>query len=69
MRIAFDSLPTDTTMLQQLVRDMAAALDEGQVEIDRLRLIIKQLQRAQFGRSAERLDPDQMLRRLRSDCR
>ena len=56
-------------MLQQLVRDMAAALDEGQVEIDRLRLIIKQLQRAQFGRSAERLDPDQMLRRLRSDCR
>ncbi len=60
MRIALDSLPTDATILQQLVRDMAAALDEGQVEIDRLRLIIKQFQRAQFGRSAERLDPDQM---------
>ena len=60
MRIALDSLPTDAAMLQQLVRDMAAALDEGQVEIDRLRLIIKQFQRARFGRSAERLDPDQM---------
>ncbi len=60
MQIALDSLPTDTTMLQQLVRDMAAALDEGQVEIDRLRLIIRQFQRTQFGRSAERLDPDQM---------
>ncbi len=54
MRIALDSLPTDTTMLQQLVRDMAAALDEGQTEIDRLRLIIRQFQRARFGRSAER---------------
>ncbi len=60
MRIALDSLPTDAALLQQLVRDMAAALDEGQVEIDRLRLIIKQFQRAQFGRSAERLDPDQV---------
>ena len=67
MRIALDSLPTDTDMLQQLVRDMAAALAsrdaavaESQVEIDRLRLIIRQFQRARFGRSAERLDPDQM---------
>ncbi len=60
MRIALDSLPTDTAMLQQLVRDMAAALDEGQTEIDRLRLIIRQFQRARFGRSAERLDPEQM---------
>ncbi len=30
MRIALDSLPTDTTMLQQLVRDMAAALASRQ---------------------------------------
>ncbi len=35
-------------------------LPESQVEIDRLRLIIRQFQRARFGRSAERLDPDQM---------
>jgi transposase len=66
MRIALNSLPTDTTMLQQLVRDTAAlvsqdaAVAKGQVEIDRLRLIIRQFQQAQFGRSAERLKPDQM---------
>ena len=67
MRIVLDSLPTDTAMLQQLVRDMAAALASrdaavagSQVEIDRLRLIIRQFQRARFGRSAERPDPDQM---------
>ena len=67
MRIALDVLPTDTTTLQQLVRDLVASLDsrdaaaaESQIEIDRLRLIIKQFQRARFGRSAERLDPDQM---------
>ena len=70
MRIEFDSLPTDPATLQQLVRDMAAALGEGQTEIDRLRLIIRQFQRAQFGRSAERLDPNQMafgLEELESD--
>lgn len=46
MRIALDSLPTDITMLQQLVRNVAAALAsqdaaavESQVEIDRLRLM------------------------------
>ena len=67
MRIALDTLPTDTTLLHQLVRDLAAgiqsrdsALSESQLEIDRLVLIIKQFQRARFGRSAERLDPVQM---------
>ena len=67
MRIALDTLPTDTTLLHQLVRDLAAgiqsrdsALSESQLEIDRLVLIIKQFQRARFGRSAERLDPEQM---------
>ncbi len=60
MRIALDALPTDTDALQQLVRDLAGALGEGQTEIDRLRLIIRQLRRAQFGRRSEQLDPDQM---------
>ncbi len=46
MRIALDALPTDTDALQQLVRDLAAALSEGQTEIDRLRLIIRQFKRA-----------------------
>ena len=60
MRIALNVLPTDTDALQQLVRDLAGALGEGQTEIDRLRLIIRQFQRAQFGRRSEQLDPDQM---------
>ena len=60
MRIALDALPTDTDALQQLVRDLAGALGEGQTEIDRLRLIIRQFQHAQFGRRSEQLDPDQM---------
>jgi transposase len=60
MRIALDALPTDTDLLQQLVRDLAGALDEGQTEIDRLRLIIRQFKRAQFGRRSEQLNPDQM---------
>jgi transposase len=60
MRIALDTLPTDTQALQQLVRDLAGALSVGQTEIDRLRLIIRQFQRAQFGRRSEQLDPDQM---------
>ncbi len=60
MRIALDALPTDTDALHQLVRDLAGALSEGQTEIDRLRLVIPQFRRAQFGRRSEQLDPDQM---------
>ena len=33
---------------------------EAQAEIERLRLIVKKLQRSQFGRRAERLDDDQL---------
>ncbi len=38
---------------------MAAAVEHRDGEIGRLRLIIRQLQRAQFGRRSERLDPGQ----------
>jgi len=55
MRIALDNLPLDPITLQGLVRDMAGALDEGQIEIERLRQIIKAFQRARFGRRAEPL--------------
>ena len=55
-----DNLPTEVGVLHQLVRDMASALDESQIEAERLRLIIRQFQRASFGRRSERLDPDQM---------
>jgi hypothetical protein len=38
----------------------APALCQAQAEIDRLRLIVQELQRGQFGRRAERLDTDQL---------
>jgi transposase len=44
------------------VRSLAAertSLTEARAEIERLRLVIKKLQRSQFGRRAERLDEDQ----------
>src|SRR5919112_5548507 len=34
--------------------------DAAQAEIERLRLLIRQLQRGRFGRRSERLDPDQL---------
>jgi transposase len=37
-----------------------AECDAAQAEIEKLRLLIRQLQRGQFGRRAERLDPDQL---------
>lgn len=67
MRFDLDDLPDDPALLQRLVRDMADAmetdrsqLNEAQSEVERLRAIVKQLQRAQFGRRSERLDPDQL---------
>lgn len=67
MRIALDNLPLDPITLQGLVRDMAGALDEGQIEIERLRQIIKEFRRARFGRRAEAVDPDQLPLTLESD--
>ena len=52
--------PSDTALLHHLVRDMAGAVESRDGEIERLQSIIKKLQRAQFGRRSERLDPDQL---------
>src|SRR4051794_32885764 len=42
-------------------RDLAREeRDAAQAEIEKLRLLIRQLQRRQFGRRSERLDPDQL---------
>ncbi|MBO1360277.1 IS66 family transposase [Acetobacter sacchari] len=67
MRIALDNLPLDPVTLQGLVRDMAGALDEGQIEIERLRHIIREFQRARFGRRAETIEPDQLLLKLEAE--
>ena len=63
MDIDLSALPDDVKMLQRMVRTLAAertTLSEAQAEIERLRLIVRKLQRSQFGRRAERLDQDQL---------
>src|SRR5882724_7410990 len=60
MQLDLNNLPSDTTLLHRLVRDIAATIEHRDSEIERLQAIIKQLQRAQFGRRSERLDPDQL---------
>jgi transposase len=55
-----DRIDGETALLQHLVRNMAAAVEHRDGEIERLKSIIKTLQRAQFGRRSERLDPDQL---------
>ena len=60
MRLDLENLPSDPALLHRLVRDMAAVVAQREGEIERLQTIIKTLQRGQFGRSSERLDPDQL---------
>src|ERR687885_224687 len=45
----------------EIERDtVLAERDAAQAEIEKLRLLIRRLQRGQFGRRSERLDPDQL---------
>jgi len=60
MRLDLDNLPQDTAVLHRLVCDITGLVEHRDSEITRLRQIIKQLQRAQYGRRSERLDPDQL---------
>jgi transposase len=60
MQLDLNNLPSDTVLLHRLVRDMASVVAQRNGEIERLQLIIRQLQRAQYGRRSERLDPDQL---------
>src|SRR6185437_12394617 len=63
MDIDLAALPDDVATLQRMVRSLAAErinLREANAEIERLNLIIKKLQRSQFGRRAERHDNDQL---------
>ena len=63
MDIDLAALPDDVETLQQMVRSLAAertSLSEATGRDRAARLIIKKLQRNQFGRRAERLDDDQL---------
>ncbi|GBQ71742.1 hypothetical protein AA103196_2863 [Ameyamaea chiangmaiensis NBRC 103196] len=59
MKIALDNLPTDPGLLQKLVRGMACVLQDSEIEIGRLRQIIRDFQRARFGRRSEQMSPAQ----------
>ena len=50
-----------TIVSLQTERDtVLAERDAAQAEIEKLKLLIRQLQRGRFGRRSERLDPDQL---------
>jgi transposase len=53
-------LPDDIATLQALLVAARAERDQALSQIDRLRHLLRQLQRAQFGRRSEKLDPDQL---------
>src|SRR5271154_4988967 len=62
-----DALPNDLDALRALVSQLPGERDAAIAESrrlteqnDKLRHLLKQLQRAQFGQRSERLDPDQM---------
>ena len=67
MNLDLTALPVDVDALHRLVRELAAQVadDDTQLaaaraEVERLRFIIRRLQRTQFGRRSERLDGDQL---------
>jgi transposase len=60
MRLNLDALPDDPALLQRLVRELVTDMQRRDGEIEKLRLIVKQLQRKQFGRRSEKLDQDQL---------
>ncbi|MER8374900.1 transposase [Mesorhizobium sp. M1406] len=60
MRLDLDNLPSKQARRRHLVRNMAAVVEHRDGEIERLKSIIRQLQRSQFGRGSEWVDPDQL---------
>src|SRR3712207_2486903 len=53
LQAKYDTVATERDTLR-------AEHDAAQAEIEKLRLLIRQLQRGQFGRRSEKLDPDQL---------
>ena len=50
MRLDLENLPSDIGLLHHLVCDMAVVVETRDDEVERLQRIIKQHQRARFGR-------------------
>src|SRR5918997_2406937 len=57
-RITALELERDTVLAER--EAVCAERDTAQAEIEKLRLLIRQLQRGRFGRRSEKLDPDQL---------
>src|SRR6478609_8473906 len=74
MSLTLADLPRDPEQLLQHLRQTAEVVaaqsariatleidfDTAQAEVEKLRLLIRQLQRGRFGRRSEKLDPDQL---------
>lgn len=64
MSIDLAALPKDVEtlhrMIGELVRERDSARTEAEAEIERLKRMLRTLQRMQFGRRSERLDTDQL---------
>ena len=55
-----DALPEDAPSLRALALTLLAERDELARRVEVMHHIIRQFQRAQYGRRSERLDPDQL---------
>ena len=54
MRLDLENLPSDVALLHRLVSDMAVVVETRDDEIERLRRIVKQLQRARTRNASSR---------------
>src|SRR3954453_14087907 len=60
LEIEFDTFLAERDAVR-IERDLVREeCDAAQAEVEKLRLLIRQLQRGQFGRRSEKLDPDQL---------
>jgi len=60
MTIALENLPDDVGALRAVILAMGAELAAERARNDRLCHVLRQLQRMQFGKRSEKLDPDQL---------
>ena len=60
MSLALETLPDDPDQLRAMLASVSAERDEARAEVDKLQVLISELQRMQFGRRSEQRDPDQM---------
>ena len=60
MRLDLNALPTDITLLHQVVRELVDSLASERERAEQLAHQLKNLQRRHFGRKSEQFNPDQL---------